>query len=139
MLNEELCQRIAKEYRYASTRMGDSVELHRKLYYFSAFYGEAQRILNFQWDTDLAQVYMATFYTYNNIRSRMQNPASAIPFDAEIIFTALTETASGIANFYENSCKDSTKLYELIGILATIGYITTGNGGYLYERGEITL
>ena len=139
MLSEELCQRVAKEYRYAATKMRESAEIHRKLYYCSAFYGEAQRVLNFQWDTDLAQVYMATHYVYSNIRSIMQNPASAIPFDAEHIFSALIDTASGIADYFEDGCKDSTKLHDLIGMLAKIGYVTTGNGGYLYERGEITL
>src|SRR4030042_5752233 len=128
MLSEELCQRVAKEYRYAAIKMRESAEIPRRLYYFSAFYGEAQRILNFQWDTDLAQVYMATHYAYSNISTRIQNPASAIPFDAEKIFSALIDTASSIADYFENGCKDSTKLHDLIGLLAKIGYITTGNG-----------
>jgi cysteinyl-tRNA synthetase len=140
MLNKELQQRLAHEYRYAVTRMQNVTDPNKKLYYFSIFYGEAQRVLNLQWDTQLAMLYMATQFLYNNIRALIQSQnISIIPFNAQVFFNALEQISADIATYYEKATDDINELHRILGRIAEVGYTTTGNGSYLLERGIITL
>lgn len=140
MVKVELQQRLAEEYRYAANKISESKDPNRILYYFSIFYGEAQRILNFQWDADLALIHMATHYIYNNARALIQSPnASIIPFNAKVFFDGLAQIASDIAEYFETGKDNINELHDILGRIAKIGYTTTGNGAYLFERGIINL
>ena len=138
MVKVELQQRLAEEYRYAANKISESKDPNRILYYFSIYYGEAQRVLNFQWDPDLALIHMATHYIYTNARALIQSPnASIIPFNAKVFFDVLAQISSDIAGYYETGKDNTNELHDILRRIAKIGYTTTGNGAYLYERGII--
>lgn len=140
MVKVELQQRLAEEYRYAANKINESKDPNKILYYFSIYYGEAQRVLNFQWDADLALIHMATHYVYNNLRALIQSPnISIIPFNAKIIIDALSQIASDLAGYYDTGKDNVNELHNILGRIAKIGYTTTGNGAYLFERGIINL
>ncbi len=137
-MREELRQRLAEEYRYAATKMLDSPQPAQKLYYFSVLFGEAQRVLNWEWDRDLALIYVTSHYAYGQANLMMQPALLGIaPIDHSAVFAALTQAALELA-IYLGEDKDNTgKLHQILGRLAEIGYAAGGNGSYLYEKGLI--
>ena len=138
MLREELRQRLVKEYRYAATKMEESPQPARKLYYFSVLYGEAQRVLNFEWNRDIALIHITSQSAYTHINTLMQLPnAGNTPFDTSAVFTALTQAVSDLATYLEKTEDNTEELYQILGRFAEISYVATGNGSYLYEQGLI--
>jgi hypothetical protein len=74
-MRKELQLRLVKEYRYAVNKMQESQQPAQKLFYFSVFFGEAQRVLNFEWDRDLALIYTVTQHVHTQFNTTMQIPA----------------------------------------------------------------
>jgi hypothetical protein len=142
LLHKELQQRLAKEYRYAATKMQGSSHPMQKLYYFSVLFGEAQRILNWEWDRDVALIHMVTQQAYNQLISLAQNPIiGSLPIEWPKVYEKLTQTTSDLATYMEKT-GDTDNIEELCGILgrlAEITYAVSGNGAYLYEKGLIKL
>ena len=136
-MRKEYRQRLAKEYLYAVTKMRET-QPARKLFYFSVFFGEAQRMLNLEWDRDLALIYTVTLHVYTQITA--QAPLSGqLPIDVATIHEQLTKAAAALAAYYEKAENESTRkeLYQVLGRLAEIAYVASGNGSYLYEKGLI--
>jgi len=140
-MREELRQRLAKEYRYAATKMQESQQPVRKLFYFSVLFGEAQRVLNWQWDRDLALIYTVTQHAHTQINTTMHMPGleQLLPIDWSIVYDRLTQAASDLAAYLEETeNKDSREeLHQILGRFAEISYAVNGNGSYLYEKGLI--
>jgi len=135
---KELRQRLAKEYRYAATKMQEAPP-ERKLFYFSVLYGEAQRILNIEWDRDLALVYIVTQQSYALINTQSSMLGTLLPIKASTVYDNLTQATSDLAAYFEKVENEVNKaeLYEIISRFAEITYVTNGNGTYLYEKGAI--
>ena len=142
MLREELRQRLAKEYSHAVTKMQESPQPARKLFYFSVFFSEAQRTLNWQWDRDLSLIYAVTQFAHTQINTAMQTSAltQALPIDWDAVYDKLTLFASNLAAYFEKTENNSgEELCQILGYFAEITYAVTGNGSYLYEKGNIIL
>lgn len=142
LVHKEINQRLAGEYRYVATRIQQTDDPAKKLFYFSAFFGEAQRLLNLEWNRDLALIHMVTQQVYTQINSTAQNPAShVLPIDWTTIYQKLTEAASDLAMYIETANKHSNQgqLLEILGRLAEIAYATMGNGSYLFEKGSLKI
>jgi len=135
-MRKGLQRRLTEEYRYAATRMQQEGQPVRKLFYFSVFFGEAQRVLNFEWNRDLALIYTVTFHAYTQINNAMQSAAlMQLPVDWTIIYDKLTLVASDLAAYVEKAKNDrGEELCQILGRLAEIAYIASGNGVYLYEK-----
>ena len=141
-MREDLRQHLAEEYRYAVTKMQEVKEPTKKLYYFSVFFGEAQRVLNWEWDRDLALIHTVTQYTHTQINTTMQIPAlGVLPIDWVTAFDKLGRVASELASYYEKAENDDSReeMYQVLGRLAEIAYAVSGNGSYLYEKGSFKL
>jgi hypothetical protein len=142
MLSGELRQRLAKEYRYAATKMQEVAQPTKKLYYFSVFYTETQRLLNLEWDRDLVLIYTVAHHVYTQINTTLQTPGSVVlPIDWATVIEKLTQYASGLATYYEKTEDDNSRqeMYQTLGHLAEIAYAVSGNGSYLYEKGSFKL
>ena len=142
-MREEFRQRLAKEYRYAVTKMQETQPPAKKLFYFSVFFGEAQRVLNWEWNTDLAFIHMVTQQTHTQINATMQMPGlgQTLPIDWTTFFDKLTQVASDLAAYFEKTENEGSKeeLCQILGRFAEISYVVNGNGSYLYEKGIIKL
>ncbi len=139
-MRKEFRQRLAKEYRYAATRMQQEAHPAKKLFYFSAFFGEAQRILNQEWDRDLALIFMVTQQTHTQITAMAQTPVfSVLPIQWAAVYEQLTKTASDLATYTEKKEDEGSgeELCQILGRFAEITYAVSGNGSYLYEKGLI--
>ena len=142
MLSGELRQRLAKEYRYAITKMQEVPQPVKKLYYFSAFFSETQRVLNLEWDRDLVLIYTVAHHVHTQINTTLQTPGSGVlPIDWATVIEKLTQDASGLATYYEKAENDNSReeMYQTLGHLAEIAYAVSGNGSYLCEKGFFKL
>ena len=142
-MRKEYRQRLAKEYRYAVTKMQEAPLPPKKLFYFSVFFGEAQRVLNLEWDSDLALVHIVVQQVHAQITNTMQLPGvmQTLPIDWTMISDKLTQFSSDLATYFEKTeNKDSREeLCQILGHLAEVAYVAGGNGSYLYEKGLIKL
>ena len=142
-MREESRQRLAKEYRYAATKMQESQQPAKKLFYFSVFFGEAQRVLNWEWNTDLALIQLVTQQVHTQINTTMQVPGlgQTLPIDWTTVFDKLTQVASDLAAYYEKTENEDSRegLCQILGHFAEIAYVVSGNGSYLYEKGFFKL
>ncbi len=135
---EEFRQRLVEEYRYAATKMQESPQPAQKLFYFSVLWGEAQRILNLEWDRDLALIYMVAQNTYNQVNLLMQpQMLSATPIDVSAVFAALTQATFDLATYMDKIEDNTEELHQILGRFAEISYAVNGNGSYMYEKGLI--
>ena len=142
-MRKEINQYIAEEYRYAVTKMQELQQPNKKLFYFSVFFGVAQRALNLEWNTDLALVHMITQNIHTQLNSTMQMPGTMnlLPLDWSLIYDKLTQNSSDLASYFEQADKERSKeeLYRIFGCFAEIAYAITGNGSYLHEKGLLKL
>jgi len=139
-VHKELRERLAKEYRYAATKMQGSPNPMQKLFYFSVLFGEASRVLNYEWDRDVALIHLVTQQVYNQLMASGQSPLiSSLPIEWPKVYEKLTQTTVDIATHMEKKeGKDNREeLCEILGRLAEITYAVSGNGSYLYEKGLI--
>ena len=137
-MREELRQRLVKEYRYAVTKMQETPEPAKKLFYFSVFFGEATRILNWEWDRDLVLIYTITQHVHTQITATTQTTGLlSLPVDWANVFEKLTQAASDLADYFEKvrNGDNREELYQILGRLAEIAYSISGNGSYLHEKG----
>ena len=142
-MREELRQRLANEYRYAVTKMQEVTQPANKLFYFIVFLGEAQRVLNWEWNTDLALINTVTQHIHAQINTILQMPgiAQTLPIDWTTFFNKLTQAASDLATYFEKAENEGSKeeLYRILGHFAEIAYAVSGNGSYLHEKGSFKL
>jgi hypothetical protein len=140
-LQKELRQRLAKEYRFAATRMQQEKQPARRLFYFSVFFSEAQRTLNLEWDRDLALVQLIAQHVHAQMTALTQTPLllASLPIDQARLLEQLSKTASDMAAYFEKREDGDNKeeLFQVLGSLAEVGYVASGNGSYLYEKGVI--
>ena len=139
-LPNDIRQQLADEFRYVAEQMAQAPDLPTKLYFFSAFFGEAQRVLNRSWDRDLALLHLVTQTAYQALNHRVQQIASGadrvvgIPPD---VSPALDQVVADLANIFAATEPDVTRLQEVLGRVAELAYVTNGNGHYLWLKGLI--
>jgi len=137
-LPEALRARLASEFRFAAEKMADTHDLAAKLYFFSAFYGELNRALNQLWSPELGLAHLVLSKVHEQITGRvnMPTPGTGIPagFPA-----ALDGVANELAELFGGKQIDDARLYQLLARTAELGYVSTGNGYYLYLKGHIKI
>ena len=141
-MRKELRNRLATEYRRAATLMGQAKDPAKILFYFSVFFGETQRVLNWEWDKDLALIHLVTRQVHTQINPTTQSSILAIlPVDGATIYEKLISLAHELATYFEKVEVEENRveLYQILGHFAELAYVVSGNGSYLYEKGLITL
>jgi len=139
-LPDDLHKRLADEFRIGATRMLATTNADEKLYYFSTFFGESTRVLNWHWDRELALIWAITQFTQTQAAVRLQSSRQGEPVArlTTEFFDALTETAVALADYVERNGTEQ-ELHKILGRLGELSYVTTGNGFYLLEKGHFTL
>jgi hypothetical protein len=140
-LPKALQDRLNREFRFAATKMRETPVIQRKLYYFSAFYGEISRVLNQSWDSELALLHQVVQSAHRTINGRVTafvggDRVIDLPDNLPEI---LDEIAGALADAFSGSHVSSEELYRIMQRIADLTYVTTGNGFYLYERGVLKL
>lgn len=137
-LPPDVQERLATEYRFVATKMREENDPFRKVYFFSALFTEISRILNWYWDRDLVLLHWVLQGTHANLSARVQPTSAGRNLAlATLLLEPLTQVAEGLATHMARGGKDDNRLYELIGRVAEIGYLSTQHGGYVMEKGLI--
>ena len=139
--HKDIKQRIANEFRYIATKMEEVDNINRKLFYFSAIFGETGRSLNLEWDVDIAFIHMVTSHVYQQINNQIQQPVvlQSLPIDWTSISHKITIVASDLATYFEEAKNSKEELYQILCGFAEISYAVSGNGSYLLEKGTFKL
>ena len=141
-LPKALKDRLAREFRFAATKMAETPNVQRKLYFYSAFFGEATRVLNQSWDSELSLLHLVVQSSHRLINSRVMAYATGADRVIDIpegLPQALDEVADRLAGVFEQPEVDSNQLTNVMKRIAELAYVTTGNGYYLYERGTLKI
>ena len=139
-LPTELNKRLGDELRLAVTKMKEADSPHQKLYYFSVFFGEAGRVINWHWDEELVLIWAVTQAVQGALNQRLAATAQGEPVltITSSFLNALTHDAIALVEWIEKK-GGKTELLDILASLTKILYATTGNGFYLLEKGHITL
>jgi hypothetical protein len=137
-ISKTMTGRFIEELRYVAKQMEETENLEEKLYYFSAVFGAAQRIINFEFDPEMLFIHQVTQLAYNQIQQRLVLIKSGQQTSVELpdnLFTVLREMVGELAARVENG--EAT--YPILEKIMTLSYSTTGNGYYLFQKGELKI
>lgn len=125
---------IINEIKFSIEKMKEAEDPKAKLYYFSAVFGIIQRIFNIDYHDDLVFIHFVLQSTHNNIIMRLQNPDPVIKMPEDFLarLMADTEELLGVIE------KDGNP-YGVLKKFVLLGYVTVGNGYYLYQKGLLKI
>ncbi|MCK4444371.1 MAG: hypothetical protein KAW09_07495 [Thermoplasmata archaeon] len=132
MISKENRKIIHDELARIAKLMRETEDSKTKMYYYSACYGMTNRILNLAHDTGLSLIDLVLNATFSTISGGIQQP-SAFPFPTEIL-ERLPDLVEELAKEIKGG-----KAPDALKKIATLSYISTGNGHYLYKAGKLKL
>jgi hypothetical protein len=138
-LPDALRERLDKEFHFAAAGMASAPDIQQRIYFFSVFYGEINRVLNQWWSPELALAHSVLKDTTEQISGRVNAPIVGTP-NAGIpqeFSAALDQLANDLAELFAAPEVEEAKLYLALARAAELGYVVTGNGYYLYLKGAI--
>lgn len=110
------------------------------LYYFSAFHGVLNRVMNFSCDPVLIFMHQVLQETHAALKNRLEMPVKpgiTLNGVTDEMFQALFSYISLLTDAFEK--KDEDEIRRVLQKFANLGYATTGNGRYLQLRGRLKL
>ena len=107
------------------------------LFYYSVFYTETSRILNSAWDTDVLLIHDVVQLTHSAAQQRFNTPERVVQLPSNY-GQLIIASAGDLVSWIEGN-QGREKLLGILGRIAELGYIATGNGYYLRDRGLIKL
>ncbi len=137
-LSKNMKKLFVDELRFVIENMNKSENAVWKMYFFSASYGVANRIMNIECDSELIFVHNVLSAAHSTINSRIGALTSGAELAVGIpenIFGKLVEALEEIITSVQND--QST--YPALEKISNVAYSTTGNGYYLYVRGKLIL
>ena len=126
--------RIIKEIKFVIDQMKREEDPKAKLFYFSAIHGILPRIFNVEFVPDLVFAHFVLSTTYSQINARIENPDKIVKIPENLLDRLIEITEEFLITL-----KQDESLYEVLKKYSVLGYITTGNGYYLYKRGMIKI
>ncbi len=136
----ENVDRIAKEIDFVLQKMSEALTAESKLYYFSAVYGVINRVMNFQCDPVLVFSYQVLSAVHGAFTSRLAAAKGGSEKHLSVpegMLEKLQEALGKFSTAFQK--KDQARIYAALEWFANIGYATTGNGFYLYQKGELQI
>lgn len=137
-LSPESRKEFVKELRYVSQKILEEEDVRKKIFYYSAAYGIARRLVNLQYDPQVNFMELILEVSYNTIKARIETIVggrdSTIPL-VEGFFDKLAENVNELASKVE---KDEDA-YGALEKIATLTHVTTGNGYYIYTKGLVKI
>jgi hypothetical protein len=133
-LSKENKALLTKEIEFVIKKMSEEEDPKSKLYYFTAVHGMMSRIFNIDYSDDLNFVQIILNYAYSQINTRIQDPDKIVRIP-DVLFDKLAEALKELLEKIEKG----SNLYEVLKKFALIGYVATGNGYYLYQRGALKI
>jgi hypothetical protein len=127
-----------REFEFVLLKLKEKIPLDERLYYYSALFGEVYRIMNIECSRDLIFLHHAL----NTVHTAFQTRLQAITRGAErpiMIDDKMIEVLISLTNALSERIRDDKDSTDICIDLLTLAYATTGNGFYLYQKGELEL
>jgi len=137
-LSPEMQERFIDEFNFVIKNMKNTDNPTEKLYFFSAGYAMAQRIINLEYEPELNFIQQVLQLVYNMVNARLiaisagQEGGISIP---DKLLTRLEEALEEMVDRIEQG----TETYPALQKMVNLAYSTTGNGYYLYLKGMIKI
>jgi hypothetical protein len=128
---------LLEEFEFAIEKMKENQLQEQKLFYFSSTYGVVSRLFNLKFEPQLVFVHMILNNAYSNIIVRMnaiKGGDNTVTFP-EKYFDKLTEVTEELYT----KLKNDEDTYEVLEKFVLLTFLTTGNGYYLYQRGNLKI
>jgi hypothetical protein len=129
---------IVDEFQYVANRLRKESEIANRIYVYSAAHAAVNRILNIEFDPRLMLMHtilQTTHAQINNTLVTIATGAEKVITIPEGLFNYLAQNLQDLADAL---LKDGDMITPLERI-AIAGYVTTGNGYYLYQKGILKL
>ncbi len=136
-LSKDMHKVLTDEIRTAIDCMKKVNTPEEKLFFFSAVYGAAFRIMNIQYDAELAflhNVISSAYSIMNTSLTAIKSGQGVNTFPKNLF-----EKLENILEQLLRTIEEGKKTYPLLEIISNLSYSTTGNGYYLYLKGVIKL
>lgn len=133
-LSKDMQKVFTDEIHFVLRRMKDSDDAAKKLYFFSAVFGAAFRIMNIEFDPELAFIHHVLNNAYGTINARLASLAQGAERGITVpenLFGKLEEALEEMVARVERG----EETYPVLQTIANLAYSTTGNGYYLYLKG----
>ena len=135
-VSKEMQELFANEIDFVLQRMKESNDTSAKLYFFSGVYACAFRIINIEFDPELAFVHHVLQTAHQQINARItmlqqgQDRAIGLP---NKLFARLEEALEEM----KARIKQGEETYPALQTISNLAFSTTGNGYYLYSKGVL--
>lgn len=137
-VSEDNIKAIADELVYVSKKVREEKDILVKVYYVSGAYAVVQRVMNLAYDDDLVLMHRILIDAYTTINTNVNSVVAG----QERVIKIPVEVFEALANCFEELSKaliEKKDLSKVLARIASIGYIGTGNGYYLYQKGLLKL
>ena len=136
-LSPDMQKVFTDEVATAVRHMKSVNTLQEKLFFLSAVHGAAFRIMNIQYDTELAFIHHVVNAAYNMMQANLASIKQG-----QGINTFPKDVSDKLENALEElvvKIEKGEKTYPVLEKISSLAYSTTGNGYYLYLKGLLTI
>jgi hypothetical protein len=136
-ISEESRKALVKEIRFACNKMKSSENPLDKVFFFSAIFGIIHRLFNSESDPELIFVHQVVHQAFDGINAKLNIPAP--PSVATSYPTEFFPKLQGYLEELAEIIEINKPVYDVLQKIAVLGYTMTGNGLYLYMKGDIKI
>jgi hypothetical protein len=135
-ISKDMQKVLTDEIRVARNHMKKVDSAEEKLFFLSAVYGVAFRIMNIQFDPELAFIHHVVNAAYNMMNTRLVSikQGSGVNTFPKNVFEMLEDALERLIDKIEKG----EKTYPVLENIFNLAYSTTGNGYYLYLKGMMS-
>jgi len=137
-LSPNLRQTLLEEFRYVANEMRKTEDPARKLYFFSATYGSVNRIFNIEFDPELVFAHLVLNNAHQTIDTRISSISQRREGAIGIPDGLLEKLTQAVEELTDNWGKGKP-IDGTLRNIALLTYATTGNGYYLYLKGQLSI
>ena len=129
---------FTNEIDFVIQRMNQTNNADEKLYFFTGIYTCANRIINIEFDAELAFIHHVLQAAHQAIAARLMRLQQGLEKPIGIpekLFDRLEETLKEMLE----KIKRGEDTYPVLQTIFNLAYSTTGNGYYLYLKGMLPI
>lgn len=136
-LSKDMQKVFTDEIRTAINHMKKVDMPEEKLFFLSAVYGVAFRIMNIQFDPELAFIHHVVNAAYGMMNANLASmrQGQGVNTFPKNVFEKLEDALKQLVEKIEQG----ERTYPVLETIFNLAYSTTGNGYYLYLKGMISV
>ncbi|MCD6577273.1 MAG: hypothetical protein J7K66_04580 [Anaerolineaceae bacterium] len=136
-LSKTLKDVIVNEINFVVSKMKESAEIEKKIFYFSAIPAEFLRVLNLEYDPDILYIHHIVHDTHVAFQQRIaaiKRGDTVVPITNEQM-DSLEYSSIELGNRF----KQNEKMDDILREFVVLSYSTSGNGYYLMQKGFLKI